>query len=217
MHLIDTLSSEAANSANADGNERNVNSRRITPPSVRNTIEQSANDGNEANSFVMVDTPNAITTAPLASTSNTLSQNLIKMLYPLPNFSHQTNDLNTIVPDECESDASFALLENQTAECISGVATTSIAATTDDRIEGQSTDESIHSLARTFATNVLFDPNTSSSKRNQHVTAISNGSQSMGAQPSTNRTNMDLADDTISVDSSVYGIYPTPEPIVIPR
>lgn len=213
VHLTDTMTSEAANSTISDATERSVNSRRITPPSVRNIIEQSASNGAEANSsFVVVDTSNAITATPLASTSNTL----IKMLYPLPHFSHQTNELNTIVPDECENDSSF-VLENQSAESISTVASTSVAAVAEDRIEGQSLDESVHSLARTFATNVLLDPNTTSSKRSQHVTTISNGTQSMGgAQSSTNRIN-DLADDTISVDSSVYGIYPTPEPLVIPR
>lgn len=212
-HLAETTSSEAASPANADTSDRNVNSRRITPPSVRNIIEQSANNGPEASSsFVVVDTLNSITTAPLASTST--SNTMIKMLYPLPNFSHQTSELSAIVSDECESDTSF-VLENPSVENVSAVASTSVAstATADERID----DDSMHSLARTFATNVLFDPNTSSSsKRSQHVTTISNGPQSMGAPSSTNRSN-DLADDTISVDSSVYGIYPTPEPLVIPR
>lgn len=215
-HLADTTPSEAANPSNADANDRNANSRRITPPSVRNLIEQSANTGAEANgSSVALDTPNAITTAPSASTST--SNTMIKMLYPLPNFSHQTSELSAIGSDDCESDSSF-VLENQSVESLSTVASTSAAttATVEERIEGQNLDDSVHSLARTFATNVLFDPNTSSSKRNQHVTTISNGPQSMGAQSSANRTN-NLADDTISVDSSVYGIYPTPEPLVIPR
>lgn len=215
-HITETTPSEAASPANADASDRNVNSRRVTPPSVRNIIEQSANNGAEANSsFVVVDTPNAITTTALASTST--SNTMIKMLYPLPNFSHQTNELSAIVPDECESESSF-VLENQSVESISTVASTSVAsaATVDERTDGQLLDDSVHSLARTFATNVLFDPNTSSSKRSQHVTTISNGPQSMGALSSTNRAN-DLADDTISVDSSVYSIYPTPEPLVIPR
>lgn len=220
VHLIDSPSSEAANSIDSDRNERN---RRLTPPSVRNMIEQSVIDGNESNSLVVVDTPNSITATPLASTSNTLSQNLIKMLYPLTNFSHQTNDSNTIVPDECKSDTSFAS-ENQTVESRTAAATAvvatiaagDVAIVADEIIDGQATDDTAHSLARTFAANVLFDPNTSS-KRSPHVTSALNGSQSLGAQPSTNRTN-DLADDTISVDSSSgYGIYPTPEPLVIPR
>lgn len=207
-HSTETSTSEAAASpANADGNERIVSSRRISPPSVRNIIEQSANNGAEANSsFVVVDTPTATTTAPLASTS------MIKMLYPLPNFSHQTNDLNASVSDG-ESDSSF-VLENQSIEStlnMANAASVTTTATVEERIDGQNFDDSVHSLARTFAANVLFDPNASSSKRSQHVTTISNGPQSMDA-----RSN-DLADDTISVDSSVYGIYPTPEPLVIPR
>lgn len=202
MHVADTSSVEASSSANSDGNERNT-----------------TNDGNEAtNSFVVVDTLNAITTAPIASTSNTLPQNLIKMLYPLPNFNHQTNALNNSVPDECENGAAF-VSETQTIESvatISGVATTinNIPGTSDERTE-QIADESVHSLARKFAASVTFDPNTSGSTRNQHLTTISNGSQSAGGQSSISIS--DSADDTISIDSSVYGIYPTPEPIVIPR
>lgn len=217
----DAQSMEAANSSNANGNERNVNPRRITPPSICNMNEQqSVNDSHEASSFMVMDTPpNAITTAPQASTSNTLSQNLIKMLYPLPNFNHQTNNLNTIVPDECElTDASF-VSENQNDENISVVVATitNVAVTANERppTDEQTAVESIHSLARTFAANVLFDPNTSNSKRSHNIS--NEPQQSMGAQSSTNQRTNDSADDTISVDSSVYGTYPTPEPIIIPR
>lgn len=206
VHIVDTPSSlGATSSAILDGNERNAtNVRQTAAPLVSscNTIDQNVNGGNEAsNSFVVVDTTlNAITTAPIASTSNTLPQNLIKMLYPLPNFSHQSSALNKIVPDDCENGGASFVSENQTAECITTVTATASNAlgASDEKIE-QTSD----SLARKFAASVTFDPNISSSTHSQHVTTISNGSQS--------------SDDTISVDSSVYGIYPAPEPIVIPR
>lgn len=202
MHVTTGNPSTEPATSNAEGNERSQN-RRTTPP-ARNTTEIESDAIND-DSFV-VETPNATTSAPLSSTSNTLSQNLIKMLYPLPNFSHPAND-SSILPNEGSgsgSDESF-VSDSQTLENMS------------EPKSDENTDESVHSLARTFAANVLFDANTSSSsKRSQNVASSSSGLQSSGAL-SNNRTNDTTAEDTISVDSSVYGIYPTPEPIVIPR
>lgn len=203
MHVLSgyQTADAAIVTSNADANERSQNQRRPTPPS-RNTLEND-NDTAINDSFV-VESSNA-TTATQSSTSNTLSQNLIKMLYPLPNFSHPTNDLS-ILPNECVSgsDESF-ITDSQTVE--------NVMEPNADEIPN----DSVHSLARTFAANVLFDQNTStSSKRSQNIVCSSSTStQSTGAVPN-NQTN-DIGDDTISVDSSVYGIYPTPEPIVIPR
>lgn len=126
--------------SSAEGNARNQNRRNASP--LRNPIENTRTDSVD-DSFT-VDLPNA---TPLsASTSNTLSQNLIKMLYPLPNFSHPPSDL---VPNESESDESL-VVDNPTTE------------NTHDTKSDDKSDE-VHSLARTFAANVLFDSNT---KRN---------------------------------------------------
>lgn len=199
MHVTSAYQSTESVTSNAEAIERSQH-RRTTPPS-RNTIENES-DNNNDDSFV-IETPASTTTASLSSTSNTLSQNLIKMLYPLPNFSHPINDLS-ILPNESGSgsDESF-ISDSQTVENV-------IEPNDDDN-----PDDSVHSLARTFAANVLFDANTSSSsKRSQNVACSSNAAtQSSCVVVPNNRTN----DDTISVDSSVYGIYPTPEPIVIPR
>lgn len=135
----------------AEASERNQN-RRITPP-LQNVIENENDEGSE-DSF-NVETANTTATS-LSSTSNTLSQNLIKMLYPLPNFSHSTND-TIILPNDLEE--SF-VSENSTPEIVN-----------EPNNENETIAENVHSLARTFAANVLFDSNTSSSsKRTQNST-----------------------------------------------
>lgn len=203
---------ETTGTTNNDAiNEQN---RRVTPPTMRNTTEISTDESHRADDNNDNEIDDVVETSPpplqppsaaISSTSNTLSQNLIKMLYPLPNFSHhQANADTSIIPNECENHDSFSS-DNQTTENSSA-----------DEISIETIDESMHSLARTFAANVLFEPNSSSSsKRSQNSAANTVCTQLTGAQ-SINRTN-DTADDTISENSSIYGIYPTPEPIVIPR
>lgn len=147
------LSEPVAN--NAEGNERNQNRRNTSP--LRNPIENE-NDASSEDSFV-VDVPN--TSAPISSTSNTLSQNLIKMLYPHPSFSHQIND-SVVLPNDLENDDPF-IPDNIIPEIGS-----------EPKSEEQ-TDENVNSLARTFAANVLFEPNTSSTSKR---TAITNSTTS---------------------------------------
>lgn len=159
LHVTNIQPSEPVVST-ADTSERNQN-RRNTPP-LRNAIDNENDDGSE-DSFSVE--PTNTTSAPLSSTSNTLSQNLIKMLYPLPNFSHQTND-TIVLPNDLESDESF-VSENVTPEIDS------------EPKNDEATDENLHSLARTFAANVLFDANTSSSsKRSQNAASNSTATQS---------------------------------------
>lgn len=172
VHVAGTQSTES-NSSNTEGSER-IQNRRNTSP-LRDPIENE-NDASSEDSF-SVEAPSTSTTttttavagATLSSTSNTLSQNLIKMLYPLPNFTHQASDL-VILPSEMGSDDSF-ISENLTPD-IDG----------DITIDESPDDNNLHSLARTFAANVLFDPNTSSSsKRSQNAASNSTAQQSHGA------------------------------------
>lgn len=169
-NTLHVTSSQTADpiASTVEASER-IQNRRITPP-LRNSIENE-NDAGSEDSF-SVETTNT-TSASLSSTSNTLSQNLIKMLYPLPSFSHQTND-TIVIPNDLESDESF-VSENSTPEIVS------------EPKNDETTDENLHSLARTFAANVLFDPNTSSSsKRSQNSVSNSIATQS-GAQPNSSR------------------------------
>lgn len=153
---------EPSASSSSDANERSQNLQNTSP-----SRNQSENDENSDDSFA-VDTLNT-TLPPLSSISNTLSQNLIKMLYPLPNFGHQSNDATPVLINESESDESF-ISESLTL------------ADANDANSYEKTDENLHSFARTFTTNVLFDPNTSSnSKRSQNAVSNSNTSQSGGA------------------------------------
>lgn len=147
-----------------------IQNRRITPP-LRNSIENE-NDAGSEDSFSVETTTNT-TSASLSSTSNTLSQNLIKMLYPLPNFSHQTND-TIVIPNDLESDESF-VSESSTPEIVS------------EPKNDEITDENLHSLARTFAANVLFDPNTSSSSRRSQNSVSNSIATQSGAQPNNSR------------------------------
>lgn len=165
LHVTSNQSAEPI----AEASERSQN-RRNTPP-LQNPPIENVNDDDSEDSFT-IDTTNA-TSAPLSSTSNTLSQNLIKMLYPLPNFSHQTND-TIVLPNNLESDESF-VSEHSTPEIVS------------EPKNDETTDENLHSLARTFAANVLFDANaSSSSKRSQNAGSNSTATQS-GAMHNNNR------------------------------
>ncbi|XP_031631248.1 probable serine/threonine-protein kinase DDB_G0282963 [Contarinia nasturtii] len=190
-------SSESTTLNSSDGTER-IQNRRNTSPSLRNqTQHDNENDGSSEDSFAV---ETIITTStPISSTSNTLSQNLIKMLYPLPNFSQQTNE-PVILQNDLESNDSF-VSDASTSDIIS------------EPKSDENKNEHVHSLARTFAANVLFDANTSSSSKRTQNNVANTTTLSSSALPN----NRDVAEDSISVDSSVYGIYPTPEPIVIPR
>lgn len=164
------LTESAAPSSSSDGNERNQN-RQNTSPSRHSS--QGEIDENSDDNFA-VDTLNATSLAPLSSTSNTLSQNLIKMLYPLPNFSHQTNDGMAGLTNELESDESF-VSESLTLE------------EANEQPAFENADDNLHSFARTFTTNVLFDSKTSSSsKRSQNSASNANTSQS-GSVAANNR------------------------------
>lgn len=149
--------------SNSQGNERNQNLRNISP--LRNQMEHDNYESSD-DSFDVEATTTTSTIPLSASTSNTLSQNLIKMLYPLSNFSHQTNDSIINLPNDLESDESF-VSDNLLPEIVN------------ETIVDDTTDENVHSLARTFAANVLFDANiSSSSKRTQNTAHNSIGSQS---------------------------------------
>lgn len=165
---------ESTNSSNADATER-ISNRRNTSPVRNQSQHDNEQDGSSEDSFA-VETTNT-TSPPISSTSNTLSQNLIKMLYPLPNFSQQTNESVILPTNDLESHDSFV----------------SDASNSDIVIEttvNEHTDEHVHSLARTFAANVLFDTNASSSSKRAQNTAANSTTVPSSALPS----NRDVAE-----------------------
>lgn len=176
-HALNANPSTESVSSNADGSDRSQNRQNISP--LRNPSE-SENDATSEDGFSVEN----ISSPPISSTSNTLSQNLIKMLYPLPNFSHQSNDNGlAALSTESESDESF-------------ISESLMPENANDQASHEKTDEHLHSLARTFAANVLFDPNTSSSsKRSQNNVSNSNTPQSTGASSS----NRDSAEGNFSL------------------
>lgn len=135
------------------------------PSNSRNSSDTDSSDNNEVlNSNTLA--------APMSSTSNTLTSNLIKMLYPVTTYCHQANSVFSSDPvmslNESNSSSQTINLENgQTSESI------------EQRLNEQ-TDENVSSLARTFANNVLAEPNTSlnSTKRNHNPPAASTSSKS---------------------------------------
>lgn len=134
------------------------------------------------------------------STSNTLSHNLIKMLYPVTKYSQHASDIDIdsviTAANESNDDSHSIAVDSFTNDPNNSNTVNSGG--------GGDNDSDVSSLARTFANNVLSDPSASSTpKRNQ--VAISSTSTE--------------ADDRVGSvgDCSVFPIYPSPEPLVIPR
>lgn len=174
VHAIVNPTTEPEASSSSDGNNRIQNRQNVSPS--RNPSIQSENDENSDESFAVESL--STTSPPLSSTSNTLSQNLIKMLYPLPNFSHQTNDSTTGLTNDLESDESF-------------ISDSLTLADANNQNSYEKADEHLHSLARTFAANALFDPNISSSSKR----TVSNSNTSQSGSASTN--NRDSAEGKV--------------------
>lgn len=158
------------------------------------------------------------TSAP--TMSNTLTQNLIKMLYPVSTYSHQAS--NAFEPNTSNS-AAFEL--NESDESGQSISLNESESAHQNRSNSSTakveTDEG--SLARTFASNVLSDPNTYSSNSTSLSSYVSNKRDTFDGKFTTILflpyvLNCILCNsDSASVDSSSFPIYPTPEPIVLPR
>lgn len=95
---------------------------------------------------------------PASSMSNTLTQNLIKMLYPVTTYSHQAN---SIYESDTASNALSELDENNQPTSANEFEN-SHQNRANNQIATEDNDEN-SSLARTFTNNVLADPNTCTS------------------------------------------------------
>lgn len=131
------------------------------------------------------------------TTSNALSHSLLKLLYPATKYSQHANDINidsVIAPANESSDDSHSMaIDNFTIDPNSS------------SVVGTSDDADVSSLARTFANNVLSEPAASSTPKRSQLSCVAVAS---------------AADDDLAgagADATVYPIYPTPEPLVIPR
>lgn len=127
------------------------------------------------------------------TTSNTLSHNLIKMLYPATKYSQHANDINidSVIASANESsdDSQSIAVDNFTNDPNNSSAV---------HANG---DADVSSLARTFANNVLSDPSSASSTPKRGQVAAAAATDELAA----------------ATDATVFPIYPTPEPLVIPR
>lgn len=146
-------------------------------------------------------TSTAITSSiPSTSMSNTLTQNLIKMLSdPVITYNKQVN--STYATD---SEASFEASAPNIAD----------DSTVADEMPEQGAKvtaivESVPSLATTFVNNVLADPNTCGASTSGLSSYVST------AKRETRTTENDH--ESSSFDSISSSVCPTPEPIVIPR
>lgn len=105
-----------------------------------------------------------LSSAPMSSTSNTLTSNLIKMLYPVTTYCHQANNVfpDSVISLNEETTGSSQTLDKPT---INGQI---------NEINEPHSGENTSSLARTFANNVLSDPGTSlNPKRGQALASTS--------------------------------------------
>lgn len=159
--------------ANNVADQQSTNNR-PNPNPASSSRNSSDTDSSETNDVQV--TSSSSSPPPMSSTSNTLTSNLIKMLYPVTTYCHQSNSVfsdSVISLNESDcSNQSFTVektVNGQTSE------------TDEQRIDKQS-DENVSSLARTFANNVLADPNTSlNAKRTQTVASTSNKPDSGGS------------------------------------
>lgn len=166
----------SAISTNESQNEQR-NHNRIQPSISRNssdTDNSSSSTSSNTSDNNNIEVSNLNSTASMSSTSNTLTSNLIKMLYPVTTYCHQANSVfsDSVISlneSDCSSSSQSFILDK-----ISNGQTNELSAEHQHQqqtIEKQ-IDENVSSLARTFANNVLADPNTSlNSKRNQTIVA----------------------------------------------
>lgn len=165
-----------------------ADSSEITP-----SIQLAASTSNEATA--------STSSIPSTSMSNTLTQNLIKMLSdPVSTYNDQVN--STYGTD---SEASFnASTSNDTDEIVSP---NELPEPSANRVTAKV--KKVPSLATTFVNNVLADPNTcgaSTSGLSSYVSTLKRETR-----PNENDN------ETSSLDSITSSVCPTPEPIVIPR
>lgn len=177
-------------------------------PSVSNSTEQSNDSGVNIVTQLAAGTSNdaastssaAILSIPSTSMSNTLTQNLIKMLTdPVLAYNDQVN--STYGTD---SEASFdASTTSDTDE------TTSVNQLPEQSGRMSTKVENVPSLAKTFVNNVLSDPNT--------CDASTSGLSSYVSAPKRECRTNENDNETSSLDSISSSVCLTPEPIVIPR
>lgn len=104
-----------------------------------------------------------LSSAPMSSTSNTLTSNLIKMLYPVTTYCHQANN---VFPDSVNS-----LNEETNSSSSQTLDKPTINGQINETNNEQHPDEATSSLARTFANNVLSDPGTSLNSKRGRISA----------------------------------------------
>lgn len=160
-----TSSNAASTIANSSQNiDRNQNRNNSTV--VANNVQQLSDTIESSNSFT-IEAANSNSTLPISSTSNTLTHNFIKMLYPVTKYSQHANNINidSVIPSN-ESDS-----DSQSIQSLDKAINEQELQSQSNAIVGNAEENATSSLARTFANNVLSDPATSSTSRRNHISA----------------------------------------------
>lgn len=171
-----------------------TNAENAERPAINRTSTSSNNGSIDTSSEINDFDMEASTSSSMQpTTSNTLTHNLIKMLYPVTKYSQHANDINI------DSVIASANESNDNNQSIAVDNFTNDPNNSDTLMNG---DSDVSSLARTFANNVLSDPTAASTPKRNQATIIA--------------TNTD-SDEVADGEGTVFPIYPTPEPLVIPR
>lgn len=166
-----------------------VTTTTVATSSNSNSNASTLNDSQPSTSSAASTSIVSTSVAPSTSMSNTLSQNLIKMLNdPVTEYSHQVNNLYADSDSSCNTS-----LYGESVD----LPQISIQNHLSSPQENESIQQikSMPSLATKFAQNALAGPSTSAAARNFN-----------------NNESENCSSDSLNVSTS-----PTPEPIVIPR
>lgn len=129
----------------------------LTNPSVSSSATSSNTSGESIVSSA-VNSMSVAVAVPSTSMSNTLTQNLIKMLSnPVSTYSHQVNSIY----DDSDSSLQTSPIEAYSTNSVTDLQEQSHSI--NGLNQNQSLNEGASSLAKTFANNVLADPNTCAS------------------------------------------------------
>lgn len=171
---------------------------------------------------------------PTTAMSNTLTQNLINMLSnPVSAYSHQLSNISSDTSSNSLEDSFF--FEDDEDEITIGVSQHLLSGTSESRVTEstpkvkkelfQRSDNNISSLARTFADNVLADPNTCPIASTSSNVRLGSDDASPAIDPGNFITFFVYGQfdvffffivETSSIDSATSSVFKE-EPIVIPR